>query len=67
MKSLWAELAMVLTTVLMFLLALLLNEWLFSSLKFVTGINYIYLPAGMRLVCTLLFAEAGAVGLLLAS
>lgn len=67
MKNLLTELAMVLATVMAFLLALVVNEWIFSSLKFVTGINYVYLPAGMRLLCTLLFAEAGAAGLLLAS
>jgi hypothetical protein len=32
-----------------------------------TGINWIYLPAGVRLLSTLLFAEAGAIGLLLVS
>lgn len=50
-----------------FVLMLMVNEWLFSTLEFARGINWIYLPAGMRLLCTLLFAEAGAVGLLLVS
>lgn len=67
MKNLLTELAMVLATVLVFLLVLAINEWLFSSLIFITGINYIYLPAGVRLLCTLLFARAGALGLLLVS
>ena len=31
------------------------------------GVNWIYLPAGVRLLCTLLFAGAGGVGLLIAS
>src|SRR5690606_21384449 len=42
-------------------------EWFFSHMAFVRGINWIYLPAGVRLVCTLLFGAAGAVGLLVAS
>ncbi|MBC5786358.1 hypothetical protein H8N03_25700 [Ramlibacter sp. USB13] len=46
---------------------LALNEWLFRWLEFAPGINFVYLPAGMRLLCTLLFAEAGAVGLLAVS
>jgi hypothetical protein len=54
-------------TVLLFLFALFLNELLFTKLEFARGINWIYLPAGMRLLCILLFAEAGAVGLLLVS
>lgn len=54
-------------TVLLFCFTLFLNELLFTKLEFVRGINWIYLPAGMRLLCILLFAEAGAVGLLLVS
>jgi len=51
----------------MFIAALALNDWLFQRLEFASGINWIYLPAGVRLLATLLFAEAGAVGLLLVS
>lgn len=54
-------------TILLFLLALAINELLFTRLEFAPGINWIYLPAGVRLLCTLLFAEAGAIGLLLVS
>lgn len=58
---------MVLATIALFSALLAVNEWLFRQLEFVRGIHYIYLPAGMRLLCTLLFAEAGALGLLLVS
>lgn len=58
---------MVAATVILFCVALFLNEVLFTRLEFGPGINWIYLPAGMRLLCILLFAEAGAVGLLLVS
>ncbi|HEY0489613.1 MAG TPA: hypothetical protein VGD30_08895 [Telluria sp.] len=54
-------------TVVLFCSALFVNELLFTRLEFAPGINWIYLPAGMRLLCILLFAEAGAVGLLLVS
>ena len=57
----------VLATVALFLGMVAINEWLFARLEFVPGINWIYLPAGVRLLSTLLFAEAGAVGLLIAS
>lgn len=51
----------------LFLAMLWANDWLFRRFEFAPGINWVYLPAGMRLLCTLLFAEAGALGLLLVS
>lgn len=44
-----------------------LNSWLFQALEVHAGANWIFIPAGVRLLCTLLFAGEGAVGLLLAS
>lgn len=44
-----------------------LNQSVFSTLEFAPGVNWIFLPAGLRLLSTLLFAEEGAIGLLLAS
>lgn len=61
------NLSLVLATVILFCTTLLANELLFPQLEFIRGVNWIYLPAGMRLLCILLFAEAGAVGLLIAS
>ena len=58
---------MVLATIVLFSLMLVANEWMFRWLEFAPGINFVYLPAGMRLLCTLLFAEAGALGLLVVS
>jgi len=58
---------MVVGTAILFLATILLNELLFTHLEFAPGINMIYLPAGVRLLSVLLFAEAGAIGLLLAS
>ena len=58
---------MVITTMVLFLATLVINEWLWTRAEFVRGINWIYLPAGVRLLSTLLFAEAGALGLLLVS
>lgn len=61
------KLAMVAATTILFLVTIVVNEFLFTRLEFAPGINWIYLPAGVRLLCVLLFAEAGAVGLLIAS
>lgn len=43
---------------------MVLNELLFRRAEFLQGIGWIYLPAGTRLLCTLMFGEAGAIGLL---
>jgi hypothetical protein len=58
---------MVAGTVVLFITAIAINELVFAHLEFAAGINWVYLPAGLRLLCTLLFAEAGAIGLLIAS
>lgn len=44
-----------------------LNTLLFSSLELHQGANWVFLPAGLRLLCTLLLGGEGAIGLLLAS
>lgn len=67
LQHLKIELFHVVMTIVAFLLTLALNHWLFERLEFVAGINWIFLPAGVRLLATLLFAEAGAVGLLIVS
>jgi len=67
MSNLRLQLAMVLATIVMFTLAFAVNDWLFLKLVFSPGITWIYLPAGMRLLAMLVFAEAGAVGLLIGS
>jgi hypothetical protein len=54
-------------TSILFLVTLIANQWLFPHSEYAPGANWIYLPAGMRLLCTLVFAEAGALGMLIAS
>lgn len=61
------QIGQVLVTMALFLAMLWINEQLFRRLEFAPGINWVYLPAGVRLLCTLLFAEAGAIGLLIVS
>lgn len=44
-----------------------LNIFLFSKLQFIKGVDWIFLPSGLRLLFVLLFSETGAVGIALAS
>ena len=44
-----------------------LNAWLTSHLSYGLGVNWIYLPAGLRLFLTLIFGLPGALGIALAS
>lgn len=44
-----------------------LNEWLTSHLAYGLGVNWIYLPAGLRLFLTLIFGLSGALGIAVAS
>lgn len=66
-STLRAHLAAAAGTAICYFLFYSLNEWLFRQTEFTEGIAWIYLPAGVRLICTLLFAEAGCAGLLLGS
>lgn len=56
---------MILGTIFLHGTMMVLNEVLFRPSEFLQGINWIYIPAGTRLLCTLLFGEAGAIGLLI--
>lgn len=44
-----------------------LNVWLTAHLSYGLGVNWIYLPAGLRLFLTLIFGFPGALGITLAS
>lgn len=57
----------VLATTFLFLASLAINEWVFTNLEFMRGVNWVYLPAGVRLVATLLFGLPGAMGVLIGS
>ena len=43
------------------------NAWLTSSLIFGSGVNWIYLPAGLRLFLTFIFGLPGSLGIAFAS
>jgi hypothetical protein len=59
------NLYLILGTIVMHGLMMLANELFFMRSEFLQGIGWIYLPAGTRLLCTLLFGRAGAAGLLI--
>lgn len=44
-----------------------INDWLTSELNFSLGVNWIYLPAGLRLFLTLIFGLPAAFGIALSS
>lgn len=44
-----------------------INDWLTTHLSYGLGVNWIYLPAGLRLFLTLIFGLSGAVGIAIAS
>ncbi|KXU90096.1 hypothetical protein CI15_07995 [Paraburkholderia monticola] len=53
-------------TLIAFLVSLWINQEVFAYTSFVRGVNWIYLPSGVRLLGTLLLGFDGAIGLLLA-
>ncbi len=44
-----------------------LNNYAFQSFELHAGAHWVFLPAGLRLLCTLVFGGVGAIGLWLAS
>lgn len=67
MSNLRLHTVSVLGTALVFVLSLWANEEIFTHSEFVRGVNWIYLPSGVRLLGTLLLGADGAIGLLAAS
>ncbi|KND56806.1 hypothetical protein BSCH_01393c [Candidatus Paraburkholderia schumanniana] len=66
MSAFQLRLCSVVGTVLVFIGSLWANQEIFTHTEFVRGVNWIYLPAGIRMLSTLLLGADG-VGLLLAS
>lgn len=69
MSALRLNISLIAISAILFLAVFGANEAFFNSAQFesVRGMNWIYLPAGMRLLCTLAFGGAGAIGVLIAS
>ncbi|TCF96477.1 hypothetical protein BZM26_37490 [Paraburkholderia strydomiana] len=67
MSSLRLHFWSVIGTAVVFILSLWINQEIFTRSEFVRGVNWIYLPSGVRLLSTLLLGGDGAIGLLVAS
>lgn len=66
LKSIFNPILIVISA-LLYALAFGINSFLMDSLTFSVGVNWIFLPAGLRLLLTLLFGFSGAIGIALAS
>jgi hypothetical protein len=51
----------------MYTILFYINAWLTTNLTYGLGVNWIYLPAGLRLFLTLVFGLSGALGIAVAS
>jgi hypothetical protein len=67
MSSLRLHFLSVIGTAVVFIVSLWINQEVFTHTEFVRGVNWIYLPSGIRLLSTLLLGGDGAIGLLVAS
>lgn len=67
MSNLRLHCVSVVGTAVVFVLSLWINQEIFTHTEFVRGVNWVYLPSGVRLLSTLLLGGDGAIGLLVAS
>lgn len=54
-------------TALFYVALFLLNDSIFSRLDFAVGVNWVFLPSGLRLIAVLLFDKWAALGIVLGS
>lgn len=59
--------ALILISAFLYALSFGLNSLFLESFTYSLGVAWIFLPAGLRLLLTLLFAQSGAIGIALAS
>ncbi len=57
----------VIACALIYTLLFYVNDWLTAFLEVAPGVNWIYLPAGLRLFLVLIFGLSGALGIAIAS
>ena len=63
MSQIVLQLFMITLSSVLFLLLLQVNNWLFNHFEWIVGVSWVYLPAGARLLCVLLFRTPGAIGI----
>ncbi len=67
MSQIVLQVSMVTMSVGLYLGTMALNEMAFTELQEFPGVNWVFLPAGIRLLCTLLFGVWGVTGIGLAT
>ncbi len=63
----FTQLACVVVSATLYFSGFHLNAYVFHALEVHAGASWVFLPAGVRMLCTLLFGAEGAIGLWLAS
>jgi hypothetical protein len=66
-RHLAEQAALALTSAALFVSFFVFNEWVFSSFQYSDGINWIFLPAGFRVILVLTMGLPGAIGLMMGS
>jgi phosphoglycerol transferase MdoB-like AlkP superfamily enzyme len=66
-RHLAEQAALALTSAVLFVSFFGFNNWIFSSFQYSEGINWIFLPAGFRVILVLTMGLPGAMGLMLGS
>lgn len=66
-RHLLEQTALSLISAFLFVLFFQLNAWVFASLEYSAGINWVFLPAGFRVILVLVLGLPGALGLMLGS
>jgi hypothetical protein len=59
--------SLVLVCAVVYFFAFQLNDFLFGDLQFSTGVNWVFIPSGLRLLLVLVLPQLGAIGIALAS
>lgn len=66
-RHLAEQAALALTSAVLFVGFFQFNDWIFSSFQYSEGINWVFLPAGFRVILVLTMGLPGAIGLMLGS
>lgn len=66
-RHLAEQAALALTSAILFVTFFEFNNWIFSAFEYSEGINWIFLPAGFRVILVLTMGLPGATGLMLGS
>jgi hypothetical protein len=59
--------SLVLVCAVIYFFAFQLNDFLFGDLQFSAGVNWVFIPSGLRLLLVLVLSQLGAIGIALAS